>query len=55
MVTKKEAAKEVLGGNVFKEEYIQYYQTPPEKFDKIDFVAGTVWGKVGANAYLLEG
>jgi len=59
---------QVLGGNVFKEEFVQYYQVPPEKFDKIvtswdctfkntdgtDFVAGTVWGKVGANAYLLD-
>jgi predicted phage terminase large subunit-like protein len=56
-----------LGGNVFKEFGVQHYSSPPEKFDKIiaswdctfkdtdgtDFVVGQVWGKVGANVYLL--
>lgn len=58
-----------LGGNVFKEEGIRYYfpKDLPAKFDKVlaswdctfkdtdgtDFVVGQVWGKVGANSYLL--
>lgn len=58
------------GGNVFKEEGIQYYlpKDLPEKFDKVvaswdctfkdtdgsDFVVGQVWGKKGANSYLLD-
>lgn len=59
-----------LGGNVFKETFIQYYlpKELPKKFDKViaswdctfkdtdgsDFVVGQVWGKVGANAYLID-
>jgi predicted phage terminase large subunit-like protein len=59
-----------LGGNVFKESGIQYYlpKDLPSKFDKIiaswdatfkdtdgsDFVVGQVWGKAGANCYLLD-
>jgi predicted phage terminase large subunit-like protein len=62
-----------LGGNVFKEFCIQYYEPAgpralPKKFDKViaswdctfrdtdgsDFVVGQVWGKVGANSYLLD-
>lgn len=59
-----------LGGNVFKESGIRYYihSDLPKKFDKIiqswdltfkntdgsDFVVGQVWGKVGANSYLLD-
>jgi predicted phage terminase large subunit-like protein len=58
-----------LGGNVFKETGIQYYllKDLPKKFDKVinswdctfkdtdgtDFVVGQVWGKAGANTYLL--
>lgn len=58
-----------IGGNVFKEEFIQYYlpKDLPAKFDEVicswdctfkdtdgtDFVVGQVWGKRGANAYLL--
>lgn len=60
---------QALGGNVFKETGIRYWQNKdlPEKFDKIiaswdctfkdtdgtDFVVGQVWGKKGANSYLL--
>ena len=62
-----------LGGNVFKESTVQYYEAAgpralPKKFDKViaswdctfkdtdgtDFVVGQVWGKVGANTYLLD-
>jgi len=59
-----------LGGNVFKEEGIRYYlpKDLPAKFDKViasldatfkdtdgtDFVVFQVWGKLGANSYLLE-
>lgn len=57
------------GGNVFKGKAKYYWPRDlPEKFDKIiaswdcafkdtdgsDFVVGQVWGKRGANAYLLE-
>lgn len=58
-----------LGGNVFKEEGLRYYlpKDLPAKFDKVlaswdctfkdtdgtDFVVGQVWGKSGANSYLL--
>jgi predicted phage terminase large subunit-like protein len=58
-----------LGGNVFKEEGIRYYlpKDLPTKFDKVlaswdctfkdtdgtDYVVGQVWGKSGANSYLL--
>ena len=58
-----------LGGNVFKEHGLRYYlpKDLPTKFDKIlaswdctfkdtdgtDFVVGQVWGKAGANSYLL--
>jgi len=59
-----------LGGNVFKEIGIQYYAPKdlPEKFDKViasvdatfkdtdgtDYVVAQVWGKRGANTYLLD-
>jgi predicted phage terminase large subunit-like protein len=59
-----------LGGNVFKESGIQYYlpKDLPKKYDKViiswdctfkdtdgtDFVVGQVWGKLGANSYLLD-
>lgn len=58
-----------LGGNVFKEEGLRYYlpKDLPAKFDKVvgsldatfkdtdgtDFVVIQVWGKNGANSYLL--
>jgi len=58
-----------IGGNVFKEEGIRYYllKDLPKKFDKViaswdctfkdtdgtDYVVGQVWGKSGANSYLL--
>jgi predicted phage terminase large subunit-like protein len=58
-----------MGGNVFKEFGVQYYlpKDLPAKFDKLiaswdctfkdtdgtDFVVGQVWGKAGANCYLL--
>lgn len=59
-----------LGGNVFKESGLRYYMPKdlPAKFDKViasldatfkdtdgtDFVVFQVWGKLGANSYLLE-
>ncbi len=59
----------MLGGNIFKEQYVKYYlpKDLPLKFDKVvysldcsfkdtdgtDFVVGQVWGKLGANVYLL--
>lgn len=58
-----------LGGNVFKEEGLNYYlpKDLPAKFDKViaswdctfkdtdgtDYVVGQVWGKFGARSYLL--
>lgn len=58
-----------LGGNVFKEHGTRYYlpKDLPAKFDKVlaswdctfkdtdgtDYVVGQVWGKHGANSYLL--
>lgn len=58
-----------LGGNVFKDVGLRYYlpKDLPAKFDKVlaswdctfkdtdgtDFVVGQVWGKAGANSYLL--
>lgn len=58
-----------VGGNVFKEHGLRYYlpKDLPTKFDKMlaswdctfkdtdgtDFVVGQVWGKAGANSYLL--
>lgn len=59
-----------LGGNIFKDVGIRYYwpKDLPEKFERVimswdmtfkdskksDFVVGQVWGKHGANCYLLE-
>lgn len=59
-----------LGGNVFKDAWMQHYLPKglPEGFEKViaswdctfkdtdgtDFVVGQVWGKKGANAYLLD-
>lgn len=58
-----------LGGNVFKEHGVRYYlpKDLPAKFEKViaswdmtfkdtdgtDYVVGQVWGKAGANVYLL--
>jgi len=58
-----------IGGNVFKEEGLRYYYPKdlPVRFDRVliswdctfkdtdgtDFVVGQVWGKRGANSYLL--
>ena len=58
------------GGTVFKEGFTKYYLTKdlPKKFDKVihswdmtfkdtdgtDYVVGQVWGKAGANSYLLH-
>ena len=59
-----------LGGNVFKETGVQHYlpKELPKRFDKVitswdctfkdtdgtDFVVGQVWGRAGANSYLLD-
>jgi len=59
-----------LGGNVFKEPGIRHYlpKELPTKFDRViaswdctfkdtdgsDYVVGQVWGKHGANSYLLD-
>lgn len=54
-------------GGMFKAKWFRYYDKMPQVFDRIiqswdcafkdtttsDYVVGTVWGKVGANAYLL--
>lgn len=56
------------GGQVFKREWWQRYTKAPERFDRVvqswdlsfkdtdgaDFVAGQVWGQVGARFYLLD-
>jgi predicted phage terminase large subunit-like protein len=58
----------VDGGNLFKTEAWQFWHKLPEKFEAIvqswdctfknkatsDFVAGHVWGKAGANFYLID-
>lgn len=55
-------------GNLFKSEWWVYYTTTPTRFERIiqswdlnfkegesnDFVVGTVWGKLGADYYLLD-
>ena len=57
-----------LGGGLFKDVWFKYYRYAPPKWDKLviswdcafkdlkssDFVAGTVWMKVGADAYLID-
>jgi predicted phage terminase large subunit-like protein len=57
-----------IGGNIWKEAWFRYYDTMPERFDRIvqswdctfkdlstsDFVAGQVWGVLGRNYYLLH-
>ena len=56
------------GGGIIKREWLKYYKAPPDKFHEIiqswdmafkgkadsDFVVGTVWGRYGANKYLLD-
>lgn len=58
------------GGTIFKDEWVRYYlpKDLPDKFDKVihswdmtfkdsegtDYVVGQVWGKKGANSYLLH-
>ncbi|PHM61199.1 phage terminase large subunit [Xenorhabdus ishibashii] len=58
------------GGTIFKEDWVKYYlpKDLPEKFDRVihswdmtfkdsegtDYVVGQVWGKKGANSYLLH-
>lgn len=55
-------------GSIIKRQWWQYYREPPAKFDEIiqswdcafkdlstsDFVVGQVWGRVGAEYYLLD-
>lgn len=55
-------------GTIFKRHYWQYYDHAPAQFDEMlqswdatfketdnsDFVAGTVWGRKGADVYLLD-
>lgn len=59
-----------IGGAIFKDDGVRYYlpKDLPAKFDKVvqswdmtfkdsegtDFVVGQVWGKLGANSYLLH-
>lgn len=65
-----QGSPKTLGGAVFKDFGVRYYlpKDLPAKFDKViqswdmtfkdtdgsDFVAGQVWGKFGANSYLLH-
>lgn len=56
------------GGSILKRSWIQYYHTAPASFDLIvqswdctfkegtsnDYVSGQVWGRKGANFYLLD-
>jgi predicted phage terminase large subunit-like protein len=55
-------------GGILKRDYWRYYDNAPEKFDEIiqswdmsfkdlessDFVVGQVWGRIGADKYLLD-
>ena len=55
-------------GNLIKRNWFRYYKTIPDRFDQMlqswdctfkdsdgtDFVVGTVWGRVGADKYLLD-
>lgn len=59
-----------IGGTIIKDDHIRYYlpRDLPQKFDQViqswdmtfkdtdgsDYVVGQVWGKSGANAYLLD-
>lgn len=56
------------GGAIFKEEWFKFYSVPPSQFDDIiqswdmsfkdsdtsDFVVGQLWGKKGADYFLLD-
>jgi len=56
------------GGTIINEEWLKYYEAPPERFDRVilswdmsfkettagSFVVGQVWGRVGADCYLLS-
>lgn len=55
-------------GEVLKRHWWKYYDAPPERFDEViqawdltfkdsegsDYVVGQVWGRVGANKYLID-
>jgi predicted phage terminase large subunit-like protein len=55
-------------GGVFKKSWWKFYEVLPERFDQVvlswdmafketkdsDYVVGQVWGKLGANAYLID-
>lgn len=55
-------------GGIFKRDWWRFYDTPPARFDEVlqswdcafkdaktsDFVSGQVWGRVGADKYLLD-
>jgi len=55
-------------GNIFKRVWFRYYDTLPDKFDKViqswdmafkaskdtDYVVGEVWGKIGVDFYLID-
>lgn len=57
-----------LQGNIFRREWFRFFREPQEKYDEViqswdmafretknsDFVVGQVWGRVGANKYLLD-
>lgn len=57
-----------MGGAVFKESGLRYYDVLPDKFQKLiaswdctfkdgdgtDYVVGQIWGKIGAQAYLID-
>lgn len=58
----------VDGGTVFRKEWFKYYTVLPHKFDTMitswdmtfkgtdgtDFVVGQVWGRIGADCYLID-
>lgn len=55
-------------GGILKRHWWRFYETPPERFDQVlqswdmtfkdtkdsDFVVGQVWGRIGADKYLLD-
>lgn len=61
-------APKPAGGNIIRDSWVQYYTVLPKRFEEIllswdmtfkdtkgsDYVVGQVWGKDGANAYLLD-
>jgi predicted phage terminase large subunit-like protein len=58
----------VEGGNIIQRAWWQYYESPPARFDEViqswdltfkktdaaDYVVGQVWGRKGADKYLLD-